>query len=54
MLYNNATFEERLSGLKHDIFTSETVLVVGIGTHTHFYGFSIEKQLKPDIQKEAS
>ena len=52
MLYNNATFEERLSGLRHDIFTSETVLVVGIGTH--FYGFSIEKQLKPDIQKEAS
>ena len=47
------TFEERLSGNYHDIFAREAVLAVG-GISMCSYGFSIEKQLKSDIQEEAS
>ena len=39
-------FEERLSGFQR--------AVLAVDTGMDFYGFSIEKQPKPDIQKEAS
>ena len=46
------TFRERLSSFYCDIFVREVFLVVGVAPY--FYGFSIEKQPKPDIQKEVS
>ena len=45
-------FWRRLSGFGYDIFAREEVLAVGISLF--FYGFLIEKEVKPDIQKEAS
>ena len=46
------SFEQTLNWFECRISARETVLAVGIDLY--FDGFSIEKQLKPNIQKDAS